>query len=428
MLLVDDHEAQVPELHVRLNQLVRADHEIDRPGGDAVECRLDFLRRAESRQLGQLHGPFRKAVGEYLEVLLGEQRGRHQQRHLLAVGDGDECGAQRDLGLAEADVAAHQPVHRLARRQVLDHRLDRRLLVGRFLEGKAFGERLVVVRLERERVSLPRCALRVEVEKLRRRVVRALGRLAFRFLPLSTAELVQRRGFGRRAAVATDQMQARHRHVELGVVRVDQLEKLGFAVADVERGEAEIAADPVLLVDDGVADAHFREIADHRVDVRASRGVAACAPDDVGVELRLGDEGEPRRRPDEAGGQRRDDERELGVARRERGEVVEQLGLQSVLGEILLHRFAAARAFGGDQHPAVEHRDRALERDQRIVGTPVDLHRRQAARRRVHRLGGRGIERFHDDAAERLQEPVELIACEEQLVRREQRACLVAAQ
>ena len=60
----------------------------------------------------------------------------------------DECGAQRDLGLAEADVAAHQPVHRLARRQILDHRLDRRLLVRRFLEGEAFGERLVVVRLE----------------------------------------------------------------------------------------------------------------------------------------------------------------------------------------------------------------------------------------------------------------------------------------
>ena len=36
-----------------------------------------------------------------------------QQRHLLAAVHGDERGAQRDLGLAEADVAADQAVHRL---------------------------------------------------------------------------------------------------------------------------------------------------------------------------------------------------------------------------------------------------------------------------------------------------------------------------
>ena len=85
-----------------------------------------------------------------------------EHRHLLAVGDRDERRAQRDFGLAEADVAAHQAVHRLARRQVLDHRLDRRRLVGRLLEGEPFGERLVVVRLERERVALcaPRAARR----------------------------------------------------------------------------------------------------------------------------------------------------------------------------------------------------------------------------------------------------------------------------
>ena len=36
---------------------------------------------------------------------------------------GDEGGPQRHLGLAEADVAAHQPVHGLAGGQVVQHRL-----------------------------------------------------------------------------------------------------------------------------------------------------------------------------------------------------------------------------------------------------------------------------------------------------------------
>ena len=118
VLLVDDDEAEVPELDVRLDQLVRADHEVDRAGREALQRGLHFLRRAEARQLDEPHRQVGEAVGEHLEVLLGEQRRRHQHRDLLAVGERDERRAQRDLGLAEADVAADQPVHRLAARQV----------------------------------------------------------------------------------------------------------------------------------------------------------------------------------------------------------------------------------------------------------------------------------------------------------------------
>jgi hypothetical protein len=59
-------------------------------------------------------GHLREAVAEGLVVLLGQQRGGRQHRHLLAAVHGHEGGAQRHLGLAEADVAADQPVHRLA--------------------------------------------------------------------------------------------------------------------------------------------------------------------------------------------------------------------------------------------------------------------------------------------------------------------------
>ena len=52
----------------------------------------------------------------------------------------DERGAQRDLGLAEADVAAHQPVHRLAGFEVGEHFLDRAVLVVGFLVGEAVDE------------------------------------------------------------------------------------------------------------------------------------------------------------------------------------------------------------------------------------------------------------------------------------------------
>ena len=85
-------------------------------------------------------------------MLFGQQRGRHQHRDLLAGGGGDEGRAHRDFGLAEADVAADHAVHRLRAGQVADHRFDRGVLVGRFLEREGRRERLVhrAVDVERE--------------------------------------------------------------------------------------------------------------------------------------------------------------------------------------------------------------------------------------------------------------------------------------
>ena len=209
-------------------QLVRADDEIDAcPPRVPASAALHFLRRAEARELGQRTGEIREAVGEDLKVLFGEQRGRHEDRHLLAVGDRDERGAQRHFGLAESDVAADEPVHRLAGGQVADDGVDRRLLVRRLLEAEAFGESLVVVDVELERVALARRALRVEVEELRRRVVRLPRGALLRLFPLPAAELVQRRCLGRGAAVAADEMQVRDRNVELRVVGVDELQEFG---------------------------------------------------------------------------------------------------------------------------------------------------------------------------------------------------------
>ena len=147
-----------------------------RPVGEAVEHRLDFLAGTEARQLGELHRQVGEAVGEGLEVLLGQQRGRRQHGHLLAVGERDERRAQRDLGLAEADVAADEPVHRLAGDDVLDHGLDRARLVGRFLEAETLRRKPRSRALEAERVSFARGALGVEVEQFGRGVVRAAAR------------------------------------------------------------------------------------------------------------------------------------------------------------------------------------------------------------------------------------------------------------
>ena len=64
-------------------------------------------------------------------MLLREQRGGHQHGHLLAVLHRLERRPHRDLGLAVADVAADQPVHRDGLLHVPLDLVDRGELVGR---------------------------------------------------------------------------------------------------------------------------------------------------------------------------------------------------------------------------------------------------------------------------------------------------------
>ena len=121
LLLVDDEQAEVLELDRLAEQRVGADHDVDLAVGEPLLDLLQVRRRDQPRGLRDLHRQAAEALGEGLEVLARQQRGRHHDRHLLAAHGRDEGGAQRHLGLAEADVAADQPVHRLAGAEVVEH-------------------------------------------------------------------------------------------------------------------------------------------------------------------------------------------------------------------------------------------------------------------------------------------------------------------
>ena len=291
VLLVDHEEAEARELHIGRQQLVRADDDVDGAVFQPGQRGLGFLRRAEARQLGDLDGPLAEAIGDVLEMLLGEQRRRRQDGDLLAAGDGDEGGAQCHLRLAEADVAADEPVHRPRRDHVLDDGMDGGMLVGRFLEAEARGEGLVVVRLEAEREAFARGPPCIQRQQLGGGVAHLLGGAPARLFPLAGAEPVQCRLVGADAGVAGDEMQLRDRHRErrlVGVLEVQELARL--RVAEGDEAQAEVSADAVVHVHDRVADVEFGEILDQRVDVaclllallaaRARRG---------GEELGLGD-------------------------------------------------------------------------------------------------------------------------------------------
>ncbi len=265
VLLVDDHQAQVLEGDVVLQQLVGADEDVDLAFGQARGGGRDFLGRLEAAHHLDRHRPVGETVAEAVVVLLGEQGGGHQHGHLAPAVHGDERCAHGHFGLAEADVATDQAVHRLAGEHVQAHRLDGVLLVGGLLEREAGAEGRVVGRRVGEGMALARRTSGIDVEQLGGHVAHLLGGLALGFLPGLRAQAVQRRQGIVAAGVAGDQVQVGHRHVQLGVLGVFEGEEFCRLAVDLQGGQAQVAPDPVVDVHHRRAFAQLGEVLDDRV-------------------------------------------------------------------------------------------------------------------------------------------------------------------
>src|SRR5262252_3160706 len=87
LLLVDDHQAQVPEHNVPGKQTVGADGGIDfalcQIGGGG----LQFLGGSEAAEHFEAHRKGLEAALERLEVLKGKDRSGRQHDHLFAVAE-----------------------------------------------------------------------------------------------------------------------------------------------------------------------------------------------------------------------------------------------------------------------------------------------------------------------------------------------------
>jgi hypothetical protein len=136
LFLVHDQQAEVLECHVLRQQPVGPDQDVELAFRHFVERLLDLLRRPEAADHVDCHGEARETLDQRLLVLKGQHRRRREHRHLLAVHDRLERGAHRHLGLAVADVAAEQAVHRRGGFHVPFDVGDGRGLIRRQLVGE----------------------------------------------------------------------------------------------------------------------------------------------------------------------------------------------------------------------------------------------------------------------------------------------------
>ncbi len=162
VLLVDHRHGQAVELDGLLDQRVGPDQQLQLAAGELAEQVGAAARRGragEQRGLHQLAGHQRLQRGE---VLLGERLGRRHQRRLRAGLDRAQHGVDGHHGLAGADLAHEQALHRPVAHELV-------------VDG---GHRLALVggRLERQRVLQPAGGqLAGRLERRRPRALAAAG-------------------------------------------------------------------------------------------------------------------------------------------------------------------------------------------------------------------------------------------------------------
>ncbi len=286
-----------------LQQPVGADDDVGGAVADLVQRLLGLLRRLEPGQLPDVDRELAHPLGERVVVLLGQQRRRHQDGDLLAVLHRLERRPYRDLGLAVADVAADQPVHRDRLLHVGLDLLDRGELVRRLGVREGVLQLALPRGVRAERVALGVLPGRVELDQLGGDLADRLAGPGLGLLPVGAAHLVQRRVLAADVAGELVERVGRHEQPVAGLAALARrvLDDQVLAVGPVDRAlhHLHVPADAVLLVHHEVAGPQLQRVdrvappARHLAHVPCGRAAAAA---DVGA----GDQRQPARLVDEA--------------------------------------------------------------------------------------------------------------------------------
>jgi hypothetical protein len=252
LLLVDNDEAEIAEFHGLTEQRMGADDNVERAGRKPL---LDLGKLGgadESRCLRDLDRESMKAVRESPEMLTRQQRRRHHHRDLLARKRRDEGGAQRDLGLAEADIAADEAVHRPAGAKIVEHRIDCSALILGLVIGK-FCTKLVIEALRRDKARrLAQAPLRRDLDQLSSHFADAALHPRLAGLPGDAAEPVEidRDFLGPKTR---QQLDVLYREKQLVVAGVMDLEAVVRRTRRFDGPEADEAPDAMIDMDHDVA-------------------------------------------------------------------------------------------------------------------------------------------------------------------------------
>ena len=137
MLFVKDDKTKPIEFDTGLEQRMGADYDLRLADAIIASFCSRFLPLSAPTRL-TTQCPAVPARREILIVLLGQDFGRRHQRRLVARADHRQTGERGDHGFTRADIALHQPNHRLSGSEILQQFRQHALL------GAGQGKRQLV--------------------------------------------------------------------------------------------------------------------------------------------------------------------------------------------------------------------------------------------------------------------------------------------
>jgi hypothetical protein len=186
--------------------------------------------------------------------LANQHRSRRREDDLVSGDGGQGCRAQRDLGLAVANVADDQAVHRPARGEIIAHGLDSAHLVSGFVERKGRDELLVFGGVGLDDRRFEPASLFCQTQQFAGALGDGFVDRPAPLLPARAVELVERHRVAIRAVTPQSAriVDGNETPVAASIFQRDQF----FASIARCRLEADNSPDTMILVDDEIAGAN----------------------------------------------------------------------------------------------------------------------------------------------------------------------------
>ena len=264
LFFIDDDEPEAFEIDRFGEHRMGADDNVDRTFGQSVADRFRFAGGDQPRKAADVERKAFEARGEIVVMLPCEQGRRAHHRYLQPGHRRDERRAQRDLRLAETDIADDQPVHRPASREIAQYIGDRAILIVRLGEGEAIDEAGIGAVIGLGDLAGTKGAFGGNRDELTRNFADALLHPALAPLPSFAAQPIEAGAVFARS-VARQHVDILDRDVELVAAGIFQRDAIVRALTDRDRGQPLVAADAMIDMDDKVAGRERGELGKKRV-------------------------------------------------------------------------------------------------------------------------------------------------------------------
>ena len=190
LFLVNNQQSQVFKFQVLGKYPVGSDDNIHHALSQPLQGPLLLGRRAETAEHIHPHREILHPLDKGIVVLLGQNGGRHQIYHLLAVLNRLKGRPQGHLRFSVAHIAANQPVHNLFALHIRLYGFDGIQLVLRLLIGKQLLKFLLPHRIRPVLKAVFLLSGGIELYQVLRNLLNRSSHPAFGFGPLAASKLI----------------------------------------------------------------------------------------------------------------------------------------------------------------------------------------------------------------------------------------------